>query len=76
MWRFTTWLFPSRILLTIPYGPLQVFIALIQIGIEGFYGMSWLACSVGGTCLGVLGGNFNVTHFPSERSVELVYVLP
>jgi hypothetical protein len=28
---------------------------LILIRIEGFFGMSWLVCSVGGTCLGVLG---------------------
>jgi len=36
-------------------GPLLVSMALILIEIEGFFGMSWLACSIGGTCLGVLG---------------------
>jgi hypothetical protein len=28
---------------------------LILIGIEYFYGMSWLVCLVGGTCCGALG---------------------
>jgi hypothetical protein len=33
---------------------LQVFMALMPIVIEGFYGMNWLVCLVGGTCLGAL----------------------
>jgi hypothetical protein len=37
VWGSTPWLFPSRTLLVIPPGPLQVFMALIRIGIEGFY---------------------------------------
>jgi hypothetical protein len=41
--------------------------ALILIGIEGFFRMSWLACLVGRTCLGELGCDFNVIWFPSER---------
>jgi hypothetical protein len=52
----TPCLFPLGTLLIIPLGPLQVFMALIRIRIEGFYGMSWLACTVGGTCSGVLWG--------------------
>jgi hypothetical protein len=31
-----------------------VCMALILIGIEGFFGLSWLVCSVGGTYLGAL----------------------
>jgi uncharacterized membrane protein (UPF0136 family) len=33
---------------------LQLSMALILIGIKGFFGMSWLVCLVSGTCLGVL----------------------
>lgn len=32
----TPWLFPSKTLLLIPLGPLQVFMALILTGIENF----------------------------------------
>jgi hypothetical protein len=72
----TPWLFPSRTLLIIPHGPLQVFMALIRIGIEGFYGMNWLACSVGETCLGVLGRILMSLAFTVKDRVRLVYVLP
>jgi hypothetical protein len=40
----TLWLFPSKTLLLIPLGPLQVFMSLILTGIEGFYEMNWPAC--------------------------------
>jgi hypothetical protein len=43
---------------------------LILMGIEGSSGISWLVYLVGGICLGALGGDFNVTIFPNERSGE------
>ena len=30
-------------------------LAAILIGLESFFGLRWLVCSAGGTCLGVLG---------------------
>jgi hypothetical protein len=36
-------------------GFLRVSMAIILIGDKGFFGMSWLVCSVGGTCLGAWG---------------------
>jgi hypothetical protein len=62
-------------LLIIPPGPLQVFMVLIRIGREGFYGMNWLACLVGETCPGVLGVILMSLAFPVKGWVRLVYVL-
>jgi membrane-associated phospholipid phosphatase len=45
----------SKMLKIISPGLLRVFMALILMGIEGFFGMNWLVCLVGGTCLGALG---------------------
>jgi hypothetical protein len=34
---------------------LWVYMAITLMGIEGFFGMNWLVCLIGATCLGVLG---------------------
>jgi hypothetical protein len=49
------WLSPLETLKIISLGLLRVSMALILIGIESFFGMSWLVCSFGRTCLGALG---------------------
>jgi len=46
---------PLEMLKIILPGLVQVFMALMLIGIKGSFGMSWLAFSVGVTYLGVLG---------------------
>lgn len=76
MWVITRWLFPSGTLLIIPPRPLQVFMALILIGIEGFYGMNWLACIVVGTCLGVFEVILMSLDSLVKDRVRLVYLLP
>jgi len=50
---------------------LQVFMALMPIVIEGFYGINWLVCLVGGTCLGAF------FFFLGEReiSMSLIFLL-
>jgi hypothetical protein len=55
VWGNSPWLSPSKTLKIISPRLLQVSMALILIAIEGLFGMSWLVCLVGGTCLGVLG---------------------
>jgi hypothetical protein len=56
--------------------PLQVFMVLILLGIEAFYGMNWLACSVDGICLGTLKVILMSLASPVKGQVRLVYVLP
>ena len=54
--------------------PLQVFMVLILLGIEAFYGMNWLACSV--ICLGTLRVILMSLASPVKGQVRLGYVLP
>jgi hypothetical protein len=49
--------------------------ALILIGIEGFFGISWLICLVGGTWLGVLGAILILPVSQVKDRERLVYAL-
>jgi len=58
VWGNFLWLSSLEMLRIISLGHLQVSMALIPIGIKGFFGMKLLICS------------FTVARFPSERSGE------
>jgi hypothetical protein len=57
----------------ISLGLLRVFMALIPIGIEGSFGMSWLVYSVGGICLSALGAILTLLDSLVRDRAKLVY---
>ncbi len=67
VWRSSPWLLPLETLNTSSFGLLQVAMVLILIGIEGYFGMSCLVFSVGGTCLVVLGVTLMLPDSPDWK---------
>jgi hypothetical protein len=59
----------SETLKIISLGLLLVFISLMLIGIEDFFGMNWMVCLASRTCFGALE-EILTSRFPSERSGE------
>jgi hypothetical protein len=75
VWGNSPWLSPLETLKIIPSGLLWVSMALILIGKEGFFGISWLVCSIDGTCLCVLGLILMLPASSTKGREELIYAL-
>jgi membrane-bound ClpP family serine protease len=55
MWGSLLLLVHSKTSKIISLGLLLIFMVLIVMGIESFFGTNWLVCSVGGACYGIGG---------------------
>jgi hypothetical protein len=69
------WLALLEMLKMTQLGLLRWFTVLISILLEGLYEMNWLACLVGGTCLGALVVISMSPAFPVKDQGSLIFLL-